>query len=125
MMKIGQLSKVTGCSIQAIRHYEKEHLLACAERSEDNFRLYDEVAIEELLFIKHCRGLDISLQEIRQLRYQGLNPIILSDTIKPVTLETSGDRNQPEWMIGNPIADNSKSTNPDTYTIGLLNNTYY
>lgn len=67
MMKIGQLSKVTGCSIQTIRHYEKECLLACAERSEGNFRLYDEAAIEQLLFIKHCRSLDISLQEIRQL----------------------------------------------------------
>ena len=66
-MKIGELSKVTGCSVQTIRHYEKEHLIASAERSEGNFRLYDEAAVEQLLFIKHCRSLDLSLPEIRQL----------------------------------------------------------
>ena len=67
MIKIGQLSAVTGCSIQTIRHYEKEQLLAAVGRSEGNFRLYDEAAIEQLLFIKHCRSLDLSLPEIRQL----------------------------------------------------------
>ena len=66
-MKIGELSKVTGCSVQTIRHYEKEQLIASAERSEGNFRLYDEAAVEHLLFIKHCRSLDLSLPEIRQL----------------------------------------------------------
>ena len=49
MIKIGELSKVTGCSVQTIRHYEKEQLIASAERSEGNFRLYDEVAVEQLL----------------------------------------------------------------------------
>lgn len=67
MMKIGELSKVTGCSVQTIRHYEKEQLIASAERSEGNFRLYDEAAVEHLLFIKHCRSLDLSLPEIRKL----------------------------------------------------------
>ena len=67
MIKIGELSKVTGCSVQTIRHYEKEQLIASAERSEGNFRLYDEVAVEQLLLIKHCRSLDLSLPEIRQL----------------------------------------------------------
>ena len=28
---------------------------------------YDEAAVEQLLFIKQCRSLDLSLQEIRQL----------------------------------------------------------
>ncbi len=67
MMKIGELAKVTGCSVQTIRHYEKEHLIASAERSEGNFRLYNETAVEQFLFIKHCRSLDLSLPEIRQL----------------------------------------------------------
>ena len=45
MMKIGELSKVAGCSVQTIRHYEKEQLIASVERSEGNFRLYDEAAV--------------------------------------------------------------------------------
>ena len=66
-MKIGKLAKLTGCSVQAIRYYEKEKLLPSTQRSEGNFRLYDESHIEQLSFIKLCRGLDLSLSEIRQL----------------------------------------------------------
>lgn len=66
-MKIGDLAKLTGCSVQAIRYYEKEKLLPSIQRSEGNFRLYDEASAEQLLFIKLCRGLDLSLSEIRQL----------------------------------------------------------
>lgn len=66
-MKIGQLAKVSGCSIQTIRYYEKEGLLYPPSRSEGNFRLYDKKALKELEFIKHCRSLDISLSDIKTL----------------------------------------------------------
>ena len=66
-IRIGELAKLTGCSVQAIRYYEKEKLLPSIQRSEGNFRLYDEASAEQLLFIKLCRGLDLSLSEIRQL----------------------------------------------------------
>jgi len=67
VVKIGELAKMTGCSVQTIRYYEKEQLLASTQRSEGNFRLYDATAIERLMFIKHCRNLDLALSEIRQL----------------------------------------------------------
>lgn len=66
-MKIGKLAKLTACSIQTIRYYEKEGLLDTVKRSEGNYRLYDSRAIKQLMFIKHCRNLDITLSEIRQL----------------------------------------------------------
>lgn len=66
-MKIGELAKTTGCSVQTIRYYEKENLLQSKTRSEGNFRLYDTSAIDQLLFIKKCRNLDLSLSEVRQL----------------------------------------------------------
>ncbi|MCB1950283.1 MULTISPECIES: Cd(II)/Pb(II)-responsive transcriptional regulator [Nitrosomonas] len=66
-MRIGELAKLTACSVQTIRYYEKEGLLDSIKRSEGNYRLYDNSAIEQLMFIKHCRGLDITLSEIRQL----------------------------------------------------------
>ena len=66
-MKIGELAKLTGCSVQTIRYYEKQQLLEATSRSDGNFRLYDDVAVERLQFIKHCRSLDLSLSEIRQL----------------------------------------------------------
>ena len=66
-MKIGELSKLSGCSVQTIRYYEKEGLLASPERSEGNFRLYGSSTLTELEFIKHCRVLDIALGDIKQL----------------------------------------------------------
>lgn len=66
-MKIGELAKLTGCSIQSIRYYEKEGLLNSILRSEGNFRLYNDESVRQLIFIKRCRSLDISLSEINQL----------------------------------------------------------
>ena len=66
-MKIGELSKTTGCSIQTIRYYEKEGLLSTPERTEGIYRLYGERALKELEFIKHCRSLDIPLTDVKRL----------------------------------------------------------
>lgn len=66
-MKIGELSKTSGCSVQTIRYYEKEGLLSDPERSEGNFRLYSNKALKELEFVKHCRSLDIPLNDIKRL----------------------------------------------------------
>ena len=48
-MKIGELAKLTGCSVQTIRYYEKQNLLESTARSEGNFRLYDTSAV---LFVR-------------------------------------------------------------------------
>ena len=66
-MKIGEIASLTACSVQTIRFYEKEGLVKSLRRSEGNFRLYNEAAVEQLNFVRHCRSLDLSLPEIRQL----------------------------------------------------------
>ena len=66
-MKIGELAKRSGCSIQTIRYYEKEGLISAPERTEGNFRLYNSVVLEKLSFIKNCRALDLTLSEIKHL----------------------------------------------------------
>ena len=83
-MKIGELSKRINCSIQTIRYYEKEGLLAQAQRSEGNFRLYDNQALQHLLFIKHCRNLDISLSEIKELIQLKVNPSLQCKNINQI-----------------------------------------
>lgn len=80
-MKIGELAKISGCSVQTIRYYEKERLLESIKRSEGNFRLYDSSVIEQLTFIKHCRSLDLTLSEIRQLLELNRSPDIQCDDI--------------------------------------------
>lgn len=66
-MKIGELSKKSGCSIQTIRYYEGEGLISNPERTGGNFRVYSIKALKELEFVKHCRSLDISLLDIKLL----------------------------------------------------------
>ncbi len=66
-MRIGQLARLTNCSVQTIRYYEKQQLLSPPHRSDGNYRVYGQTSLEELTFIKHCRNLDITLSEIKQL----------------------------------------------------------
>lgn len=66
-MKIGALSASTGVPVDTIRHYEREGLLPRAARSESNYRIYEASHAQRLSFIRHCRGLDMTLDEIRVL----------------------------------------------------------
>lgn len=66
-MRIGALSIQTGVPIDTIRHYEREGLLPPAARTEGNYRIYEAAHAQRLSFIRHCRGLDMALNEIRVL----------------------------------------------------------
>ena len=66
-MRIGALAKVTRTAIETIRFYEREGLLPAAARADNNYRLYTDAHAERLAFIRHCRNLDMTLDEIRSL----------------------------------------------------------
>lgn len=66
-LKIGELAKKAGCQVETVRYYEREALLPPPARSGGNFRLYDLDHVERLRFIRHCRNLDMNLDEIRTL----------------------------------------------------------
>lgn len=67
MLQIGKLAKQADCLVQTVRFYESEGLLPEPARSEGNFRLYNDVHLQRLLFIRRCRAKDMTLDEIRQL----------------------------------------------------------
>ncbi len=66
-MKIGDIAAATGTPIDTIRYYEREGLLPAAARTESNYRLYTAAHAQRLQFIRHCRTLDMTLDEIRVL----------------------------------------------------------
>jgi Cd(II)/Pb(II)-responsive transcriptional regulator len=66
-MKIGELARLTQCTVETVRYYEREGLLPVATRTEGNFRAYGPEHIERLRFIRNCRALDMSHEEIRNL----------------------------------------------------------
>ncbi|MDR3159410.1 MAG: Cd(II)/Pb(II)-responsive transcriptional regulator [Zoogloeaceae bacterium] len=66
-MQIGELAKRAYTQVETIRYYEHAGLLPETARTEGNYRVYDDQHVERLSFIRNCRGLDMSLNEIRVL----------------------------------------------------------
>jgi MerR family transcriptional regulator, mercuric resistance operon regulatory protein len=66
LMRIGQMSRQTGVSIDAIRFYERNGLLAAPARSDGGFRLYSHDDLSSLQFIRNLQTLGFSLNEVRE-----------------------------------------------------------
>jgi Cd(II)/Pb(II)-responsive transcriptional regulator len=66
-MRIGELAKRAGCTTETIRFYEKESLLPEPGRTGANYRTYGDVHVDRLRFIRNCRALDMTHDEIRVL----------------------------------------------------------
>ncbi len=73
-MRIGKLAELTGTAVETVRYYEREGLLPAPGRSEGNYRQYHERHLEQLVFIRNCRALDMTLNEIRELLALRLQP---------------------------------------------------
>ena len=66
-MKIGELALAAQCTVETVRYYEAQALLPIAARSPSNYRQYGAAHLERLRFIRNCRALDMTHDEIRQL----------------------------------------------------------
>ena len=66
-MKIGELAAFAQCTVETVRYYEKEGLISEPGRTAGNFRVYGAEHLERLRFIRNCRTLDMSHEEIRAL----------------------------------------------------------
>lgn len=66
-LKIGELARRSQCQTETIRFYEREGLLPEPLRTPCNYRVYGSTHVERLAFIRNCRALDMTLDEIRQL----------------------------------------------------------
>lgn len=66
-LKIGELAQRTSCQVETIRYYERIGMLAPPARSSNNYRTYGDHHVERLLFIRRCRALDMTLDEVRVL----------------------------------------------------------
>ncbi|WOE30707.1 MULTISPECIES: Cd(II)/Pb(II)-responsive transcriptional regulator [unclassified Acinetobacter] len=74
-MKIGEIARQIGCSVETIRFYEKEGLLPKPLRNtQNNYREYQQQHLDRLRFIRRCRSLGMTHQEIRTLLMMKNNP---------------------------------------------------
>ena len=67
VMKIGDLARAAHCGTDTVRYYEKSGLLPAPGRTAGNYRVYDQSHLTRLRFIRNCRALDMTHEEIRVL----------------------------------------------------------
>ncbi len=83
-MKIGEVSKLTGIGIEALRFYERSGLLGKPIRSMSGYRLYDEGVLERLAFIKKAQTLGFSLDEIKRIIHDAQTGTIPCDEVREI-----------------------------------------
>ena len=85
LLRIGDLSRLTGKTVRAIHLYEELGLLQPASRTSGGFRLYEPGAVERVRWIGLFHGMGFSLQEMRELVHAwwdaGLGPEAM-DTLR-------------------------------------------
>lgn len=67
LYQIGEVSERVGLSLRTLRYYEEVGIAPPSGRSAGGFRLYSEVDLERLAFIKRLKPLELSLDQIREL----------------------------------------------------------
>lgn len=66
-LRIGEVARRLGVSIDTLRYYERVRLLPRTRRSSGGFRLFRPEHIERVQFIRQAQDLGFSLEEIKGL----------------------------------------------------------
>ncbi len=66
-MCIGQAAERSGCTVATVRHYEDEGLLKGIGRAPNGRRVYGWPDIHRLRFVRRCRDLGFSIDDVRSL----------------------------------------------------------
>jgi DNA-binding transcriptional MerR regulator len=64
---IGELSKATGVKVVTIRYYEHVKLMPAPPRTAGNYRIYRLEHLRRLQFVRRCRDLGFTLDQLRDL----------------------------------------------------------
>ena len=66
-LTIGELAKQTSVKVVTVRYYERVGILPAPPRSSANYRTYNQDHIRKLHFVRRCRELGFTLDQIRDL----------------------------------------------------------
>ncbi|WP_372862737.1 Zn(2+)-responsive transcriptional regulator [Spongiibacter sp.] len=76
--RIGELAKQLNCTVETLRFYEREGLLAATGRSANGYRFYNDASVKQLEFILRAKGMGFSLEDIRELLAIRVDPLAKS-----------------------------------------------
>lgn len=66
-MKIGDVAKQSGMTVEAVRFYERQGLLPRPARTEAGYRVYADADLRRLQVIRQAKRLGFSLREIARI----------------------------------------------------------
>lgn len=90
-LTIGALSKGSGVNIETIRFYERAGVLQKPPRSMGGHRVYAQHHMKRLNFVRRCRELGFSLDEVRGLLHLVDGGRYTCAEVKTITLDHLAD----------------------------------
>ena len=66
-LSIGEIAKATGIKVVTIRYYEQLGLVSPPARTDGNYRAYSREDLARLRFIRRCRDLGFTLDQVHEL----------------------------------------------------------
>ena len=66
-LRIGEVAERGGVNLQTIRYYEQVGMMPAPPRSAAGYRQYQPEHLQQLIFLRRCRDLGFSIQEISSL----------------------------------------------------------
>jgi MerR family transcriptional regulator, mercuric resistance operon regulatory protein len=121
---IGELSRRTGVNVETIRYYDRLELFGKLPRSSGR-RVFGSRDLETLLFIRHCREMLFSMEDIRELLpLRGKGPCSTVKTIACRHLEELRSRLKTltalERKLGEAVSRCPGDASPDCTVLALL-----
>ena len=66
-MRIGELAKQSGLTVDTLRYYEKEGVISAPPRTDSGYRVYPPETLYFLRFVQSAKAVGFSLRECRNL----------------------------------------------------------
>jgi DNA-binding transcriptional MerR regulator len=66
-MRIGELAKHAGVSVQTLRFYERQGLLAKPARRASGYREYADRDLQRVNFVRSCQGIGFTLKDVKEV----------------------------------------------------------
>lgn len=66
-LRIGEVAKGTGIKVVTLRYYEQLGIVPAPARTNGNYRSYSVEDLRRLRFIRRCRDLGFTLEQVREL----------------------------------------------------------
>ena len=98
-MTIGRVASAAGVSIDTLRFYERQGLIAAPRRNFSGYRNYSDDVLDRLRFIADAKQLGFTLKEVKELLSQGVKS---TAECGPVTLKAEAklaEMNEEIWRL--------------------------